>query len=157
LFLLLGGVLGAAGYYFLMASQPEPAIVETAPPLNEMKSNNVPLTAFEETRRLVDKDPTAYINANAAAAREVDDYFWLGRAFMLTGKYWEAKRAFNEARNRLATADAGDAKTIANEISMALAIIESPQATESFTRDVSTANSTTSANSNSAGPAQPIR
>ena len=147
LFLVLGSLLGAAGYYFWIKSQPEPVVETAAPVITEMKSNNPPLTAFEEGRRLVDKDPTAYINANAASAREVDDYFLLGRAFMLTGKYWEAKRSFNEARNRLATADPNNAKTMAMEISMALAIIESPQATESFTRDVNTANSG-SANSN---------
>ncbi|HEX6126435.1 MAG TPA: PP2C family serine/threonine-protein phosphatase, partial [Pyrinomonadaceae bacterium] len=144
-FLLLGGILGAAGYYFWVQSQPEP-VVET-PVITEMKSNNVPLNAFEEGRRLVDKDPAAYINANAASAREVDDYFLLGRAFLLTGKYWEAKRAFNEARNKLATADPNNSKTLATEISMALAIIESPQATESFTKDVTTANASAPANS----------
>ena len=146
LFLVLGSLIGAGLYYYWIQSQPAP-VVET-PVITEMKSNNPPLTAFEEGRRLVDKDPAAYINANAASAREVDDYFLLGRAFMLTGKYWEAKRAFNEARNRLATADPNNGKTLATEISMALAIIESPQATESFTRDVATANAATSANSN---------
>jgi serine/threonine protein phosphatase PrpC len=163
LFLLLGGVLGAGAHYFWVKSQPEPVVETQAPVITEMKSNNPPLTAFEEGRRLVDKDPTAYINANAASARDVDDYFLLGRAFMLTGKYWEAKRAFQEARNRLATADPNNAKTLASEISMALAIIESPQATESFTRDVSTANAVgttntnTNANSNSVTVPVPVR
>jgi serine/threonine protein phosphatase PrpC len=155
LFLLLGGVLGVAGYYFWLGSQPEP-VVEPTPVITEMKSNNVPLNAFEEGRRLVDKDPAAYINANAASAREVDDYFLLGRAFMLTGKYWEAKRSFTEARNRLATADPNNAKTLAMEIAMALAIIESPQATESFGRDVATANAGSSSNTNT-NTATPIR
>jgi len=147
LFLLLGGVMGAAGYYFFRGADPEPVAVQT-PVITEMKSNNVPLNAFEEGRRLVDKDPAAYINANAASAREVDDYFLLGRAFMLTGKYWEAKRAFTEARNRLATADPNNAKTLANEISMALAVIESAQATEIFTRDMSTTNAGSNSSTN---------
>ena len=158
LFLLLGVVLGAGAYYFWLQTQPAP-VVET-PVITEMKSNNVPLNAFEEGRRLVDKDPAAYINANAASAREVDDYFLLGRAFMLTGKYWEAKRAFQEARNRLATADPNNAKTLATEISMALAIIESSEATETFTKDMTTAGSTGSTNSNTnatAPPTQPNR
>ncbi|MEO6333665.1 MAG: PP2C family serine/threonine-protein phosphatase [Pyrinomonadaceae bacterium] len=150
LFLLLGSLLGAAGYYYWLKSQPEP-VVEAPPVITEMKSNNIPLNAFEESRRLVDKDPAGYINAKAASASEVNDYFFLGRAFMQTGKYWEAKRAFNEARNRLATADPENAKTLATEISMSLAIIESPQATESFTRDITTANAAGAANTNSAG------
>jgi hypothetical protein len=66
---------------------------------------------------------------------------------MQVGKYWEAKRFFTDARNRLATADPNNAKTLAAEISMALAIIESQEATESFTRDMQTAN-TAAANSN---------
>ncbi len=66
LFLLLGGLLGAGGYYYWIKSQPEP-VVET-PVITEMKSNNIPLNAFEETRRIVDKDPAGYINANAASA-----------------------------------------------------------------------------------------
>jgi protein phosphatase len=159
LFLIVGGALGAAGYYFWLSSQPEPLRTET-PVLTEMTSNNVPLNSFEEGRRLVDKNPAAYIEANAASTREVDDYFLRGRAFMLTGKYSEAKRDFTEARKLLATADPGNAKTLANEISMALAIIESPQATELFSRDVATANALGVSNSNtntSATPAAPIR
>lgn len=147
LFLVLGSLLGAGAYYFLVGPPAEP-VVQT-PAITEMKSTNAPLTAFEETRRIVDKDPAAYINSKAASMREADDYFWMGRAFLLTGQYWEAKRAFVEARNKLATADPSNAKTLANEISMALAIIESPQATESFTRDITTANSSAaSSNSN---------
>jgi len=134
-----------------------------------MKSNNISLTAFEDGRREVDRDSNAYINANAASLQTAEDYFLMGRAFMLTGKYWEAKRAFNEARSRLASADPKNAKTLAMEISMALAIIESPQATQSFTRDMATAanpatpansntNSNTSSNSNTnSNMASPVR
>ncbi len=148
-FLLLGGILGAAGYYAWVQSQPEPEPVAQTPVLSDMKSNNISLTAFEDGRREVDRDSNAYINANAASLQTAEDYFLMGRAFMLTGKYWEAKRAFNEARSRLASADPKNAKTLAMEISMALAIIESPQATQSFTRDMATAaNSATPANSN---------
>jgi PPM family protein phosphatase len=161
LFLVLGGILGAAAYYTFVQPQPEPETIVEAPQITEMKSTNVPLTAFEDTRRLVDKDPAAYINANAASADTADDYFWMGRAFLLTGKYWEAKRAYTEARNRLATADAANAKILATEISMALAIIESPQATETFSKDIATAGSGSPANANvnvnTAAPGQPIR
>ncbi len=155
LFLLLGAVLGAAGYYFWVGAQPERVI--EVPVMPEAKSNNVPLTAFEEGRRLVDKDPTAYLNAKAASPRDASDYFLLGRAALLSGKYWEAKKLFTDARNRLATADSSDAKTLANEISMALAIIESPQATETFTRDVAAANSAGNSNTNATVPSQPVR
>ncbi|HUR97074.1 MAG TPA: PP2C family serine/threonine-protein phosphatase [Pyrinomonadaceae bacterium] len=152
LFLVIGGLLGVGGYYYWLKSQPEP-VVEPPPVITEMKSNNTTLTAFEDGRRLVDKDPAGYINANAASLQTPEDYFLMGRAFMLTGKYWEAKRSFNDSRNRLASADPLNAKTLASEISMALAIIESPQATESFTRDITTANAAASANSNTGASA----
>lgn len=148
-FLLIGGILGAAGYYAWVQSQPVPEPIVQTPALSDMKSTNISLTAFEDGRREVDRDPVKYLNANPASMQTAEDYFLMGRASMLTGKYWEAKRAFNEARSRLASADPKNAKTLAMEISMALAIIESPQATESFTRDVTTAaNSAMPANSN---------
>jgi len=158
LFLLLGSVLGAGVYYFWLRSQPETPVVET-PVLTEQKSNNVSLTAFEETRRIVDKDPQAYLNAKVATPRDAADLYLFGRAQMLTGRYWEAKRSFVDARNNLATADPKDAKTLANEISMALAIIESPQATETFAKDLTTANaaSNTSTTNTNAANARPIR
>jgi len=119
----------------------------------------VSLTAFEETRRIVDKDPQAYLNAKVATPRDAADLYLFGRAQMLTGRYWEAKRSFVDARNNLATADPKDAKTLANEISMALAIIESPQATETFAKDLTTANaaSNTSTTNTNAANARPIR
>ena len=162
LFLILGSLLGAGGYYFWLGSQPEPPAAEV-PVLTVQKSNNVSLTAFEDGRRLVDRDPAGYVLKNAASPQVPEDYFLLGRAFFLTGKYWEAKRMFTEAKNRLATADPLNAKTLASEISMAIAIIESPQATESFTRDMAAANtaSNTSVNSNTASTTnvntQPLR
>jgi serine/threonine protein phosphatase PrpC len=148
--LVLGTILGAAVFYFWSSGstapepQPEPA------PALEAKSGNVPLVVFEEGRRLVDRDPQGYINANAASSQSPVDYFLMGRAFLLTGKYWEAKRAFTEAKNRLAQADPVNAKTLAAEIEMGLAIIESPGASEAFTKAMS---SVSSAPSNTAAPA----
>jgi hypothetical protein len=113
------------------------------------KSPDISLTAFEESRRLIDKDPAAFIAANAASPQVPEDYFLMGRAFLLTGKYWEAKRAFAEARNRLPQADPKNAKTLASEIAMAMALIETPGAAEAFTKGMAAANATTSANTNS--------
>ena len=155
LFLLLGVVLGAGVFYFWLNPQPEPPGVVETPPIPAAKSDNPPLTAFEESRRLVDKDPQAFLNS-MPTPQDAPDYFLVGRAQLLLGKYWEAKRSFTMARDRLATVDAKDAKTLATEITMALAIIESPQATETFTRDIATANAG-SANSNTNTAAAPIR
>ncbi|HMJ08504.1 MAG TPA: PP2C family serine/threonine-protein phosphatase [Pyrinomonadaceae bacterium] len=142
--LLVGSILGAAAYYFTL----QPAGVAEPPPQLIEKSPDVSLTAFEESRRLIDKDPAAFINANAASPQDPEDYFLLGRAFLLTGKYWEAKRSFGEAKNRLGQADPKNAKTLAAEIAMAMAIIETPGASETFTKDLAAGNPSAAANTN---------
>ncbi len=129
--LAIGALVGIAAFYFLIKPA-EPAPIPQTPVITEQKSNNVPLTTFEDGRRLVDKDPEGYLTANAASPQSAEDYFLLGRAFLLTGKQWEAKRAFSEARSRLSQADPLNSATLANEIAMALAIIESPSAAETF-------------------------
>ncbi|MEJ7846657.1 MAG: protein phosphatase 2C domain-containing protein [Pyrinomonadaceae bacterium] len=147
--LLVGAALGFGSHYFMTQSaQPQPVQTQPTPQIVS-KSNNVPLTAFEEGRRIVDKDPAAYINSKAASAQNADDYFLLGRAFLLTGKGWEAKRSFNEAKNRLAQADAANAKTMAAEIAMALTIIETPGAADAFTKELSSSNTGVILNANS--------
>jgi hypothetical protein len=137
---------------------PPPPVPQPAPALVE-KSPDISLTAFEESRRLIDKDPAAFITANAASPQVPEDYFLMGRAFLLTGKYWEAKRAFAEARNRLAQADPKNAKTLASEIAMSMALIESPGATEAFARDLAATASSSNANANvnSAANSVPVR
>ncbi|MBC7900958.1 MAG: serine/threonine-protein phosphatase [Saprospiraceae bacterium] len=154
--LLVGGLLGFGAHYFM-----SPSIVTEAPPEATpqlvAKSDNVPLTSFEEGRRIVDKDPAAYINAKAASPQDSEDYFLLGRAFLLSGKGWEAKRSFNEAKNRLAQVDAANAKTLAAEIAMALTIIETPGAAEVFTKELAAGNTGVIPNANTNVVNQPIR
>jgi PPM family protein phosphatase len=132
--LAFGIVLGLAGGYLITRSyQP----VAEAPVITEQKSNNVPLTSFEETRRLVDADPGRYLNANAASPQDSADYFWLGRALLMTGKPVEAKRAFEESRRRLTpTSDPENFRTLSNEITMGLLIAEDPAAVEALARSV---------------------
>jgi len=130
--LLAGILLGAMGGYFISSRLQKPVEV---PVLTEQRSNDVPLTSFEERRRIVDRDPAAYLNANAATPQEADDFFWLGRALLLTGKYVEAGRAFEEANRLLPKVqEPSNVKTMANEIAMALAIVRSEDAREQFLR-----------------------
>ncbi|MEP7212175.1 MAG: protein phosphatase 2C domain-containing protein [Acidobacteriota bacterium] len=150
--ILLGAVLGAGAYYLFVPPPPVPE----APPVMVEKSPDISLTAFEESRRLIDRDPAAFITANAASPQVPEDYFLMGRAFLLTGKNWEAKRAFMEARNRMAQADPKNSKTLAAEIAMALALIETPGAAEAFAREIAAAN-TANANVNAAANAVPVR
>lgn len=147
LFLIFGAVIGAAAYYFAFP----PKISDTPPPpqITEMKTQNIPLTAFEENRRAVDKNPAAYLTANAANPQDAEDYYLVGRAYLLTGKYWDAKQAFNEAKNRLASADQTDAKTLGTEIAMALAIINNGPAQLAFQNDIAAQNNASSNAANS--------
>jgi len=137
LFLVLGSVVGAAAYYFAFPTK----VSDTPPPqISEMKTQNIPLTAFEENRRAVDRNPNAYLTANGATSQDAEDYYLVGRAYLLTGKYWDAKQAFNEAKNRLASANQTDAKTLSTEIAMALAIINNGPAQEAFAKDIAAQN-----------------
>ncbi len=164
--LLLGVLIGyAAGLLF--KKTPEP--VQDMPVITDVKTVKEELTSFEDGRRLVDKDPAAYLASRATANPETpEDYFLLGRANLLAGKNWEAKKAFEEARNRFAQADPLNAKVMAIETAMALSIINSGPASETFTKEMTAigekaaaeaANTninsaaTANANSNGAAPA----
>lgn len=148
------GVIGAIGAYFLLGANQPP---QETPAIIEQKSNNVPLTAFEDTRRLVDAGPKIYLDANAASPQTADDYFWLGRALLLTGKPVEAKNQFIQAKNRLSQVEALNAKIMANEIAMAIAIIDSPQASQEFAKEIAAGTASTDANTNAASNTGRIR
>ncbi len=156
--MLLLGVLIGGGVMYSM--RPEP-VVQTvpAPQITEMKTNNPPLTAYEENRRNVDKNPGAYLSASGTEPQDAEDFYLRGRANMLTGKYWEAKRDFQEAKNRLAQADPMNSTVLATDIALAIAVINSGPAQEAFARDLSTAAApNTSANANvAATPAPPAQ
>lgn len=133
LFLLLGGVLGFAALWFWQQYNPVPAV----PVLTETKSNNIPLTAFEEARREVDRDPARYLAANAATPQDAEDHYLLGRAQLLTGKYVEARQQFSLAKARLTQVDSANAKTLAADVALASAIAENQALAEAFAKEVS--------------------
>ncbi len=156
--LALGAAIGAVAGYLLLRDAIKQ--VESTPPpvITEQKSNNIPLTSFEDTRRIVDADPVRFLSATVATPQEAGDYFWLGRAYLLTGKTVEAKRAFGEAQRLLPQVpEKNNAKTMSNEIMMALAIIDSPQAIENLKKQIEAENQAvrTTGNTNAAGNATP--
>lgn len=134
LFLLLGALIGAAGVYFWWQSQPEPAPVVSVNNL-EPRSSNVPSTAFEESREIVDRNPDAYVQSNVASTKNAEDHYFLGRALFLSGKHFEAKRQFELAEAQIADTDPKKAVTIRADIAMMSAIIEDAQAAEAFKRN----------------------
>lgn len=116
---LLGAILGIGAYYFAMAPQP----VDTdGPRLSEMRAANIPLSAFEENRRSVDKDPANYIARFGSDPQDSEDHYLLGRAYLLTGDYASAKLALTEARNRLPQADPTNAAVLASDIAIAMVV-----------------------------------
>jgi serine/threonine protein phosphatase PrpC len=159
LFLILGGVIGFAALWFWQQYNPAPQV----PVLNETKSNNIPLTAFEEARREVDKAPDRYLAANAASPQDAEDHYLLGRAQLLTGKYVEAKRQFTLAKERLPQVDASNAKTLAADIALGTAIVDNPLVAEAFAKEIAAGsepagavNTNTNSNSNAIAN-QPVR
>ena len=146
-FVILGAVIGAAAYYFAFP----PKIADTPPPpqitQEKYPEGNIPRSAFEENRRAVDQNPAAYLKVNATP-QDAEDYYLRGRAYLLTGDLWQAKQAFNEAKNRLASADKSNSKVMATDIAMALAIINNGPAQLAFQNDIkASANNVTDANS----------
>ncbi len=155
LLFLLGGVAGFAALWFWQQYNPPPQV----PVLNETKSNNIPLTAFEEARREVDKAPERYLAANAATPQDAEDHYLLARAQLLTGKYVEAKRQFALAKERLSEVDATNSATLAAEIAMGTVIADNPTLAEAFAKEIAAAaQSGTAASVNSnANVNSPIR
>jgi len=144
LLVLLGTVVGAGAVYLLSQNQAQPEI----PKIVQQQTPNIPYSAFEDNRRNVDRNPEQYIFASSGRAESAEEYYLLGRASLLTGKYPEAKKAFEEARNRLAQASEINSKILANEIAMGLAIINDPLAQRGFESDINLNKSNANSNSN---------
>lgn len=118
--LLLGAALGAGGVYYWLTNQPKPEV----PVITKVETPNIPYSAFEDNRRNVDKNPAQYISASGANPQDAEDYYLLGRAYALTGRYDEAKTAFQQARSFLPSMQGSDRTMLANEIAIATAAIE---------------------------------
>ena len=123
--LLLGAILGAAAYHFMAKPQPPPPIVQETPKIVEMQSPNISYSAFEDNRRNVDRDPAKYIIADGTDAKDAEDYYLLGRAYLLQEKYVDAKNAFLKAKELLPQSNGGDKAMLGNEIAIGLSIVDS--------------------------------
>ena len=117
--LLVGGAIGMGVYYFAFVPKP---VSTYSPQFSEMKAANIPLSAFEENRRSVDIDPAGYVSKFATSPQDCEDFYLLGRAYLLSGDYIKARAAFTEARNRLSEADPVNAKILASDIAVSLAV-----------------------------------
>ncbi len=132
LLLLVGVIIGAVAYYFWLGTPPPPAEVPQIAP----QSSNPLFTIFEEGRRTVDAEPEKYIAAHAAETKNAEGHYLLGRAYLLTGKFGEAKKSFDEAKNQLAEVADVNGKILASDIETGLAIVNSPVAANEFRKKI---------------------
>ncbi len=118
--LILGAILGFFGLYAWGTFNPP----EIVPQITKTQSDNIPYKSFEDARRNIDFDAQGYINSSSANATNAEDFYLLGRAYILTGKYNEAKDAFIKAKERLSDfkGDAKDKAMLTNEIVFGLAM-----------------------------------
>ena len=94
--LLLGSLIGLGGYHYFLANRTVSTVTE---PITEMRSTNPQLTAFEDNRRAVDKEPEAALKVFVSEPKDSQNLFLVGRAYLLLGKFPEAHKAFVEARD----------------------------------------------------------
>ncbi len=142
--LLLGTLIGFGVYHFALKP------IEQTPtmPITEMRSGNIPLSAFEDNRRLVDSDPATYLS-KAPAPDDAENFYLQGRAYMLTGDFIKARTAFVEARNRIGKADPVNAKVILSDTAIGLAITNDPTAQKNFKAELESAKPVVESNTSS--------
>ena len=151
--LIIGGAIGAAGMYYWLTNQPKK---DSPPPISQPQTTNIDNSAFEKNLKNVDLDPDQYIISSGGKATDAEGFYLLGRAYSLTGKYDDAKKAFINARTTLKEMKEENRATLANEIAIALSAIESPESKKVLETEknktapvkVSNTNSATNANAN---------
>jgi hypothetical protein len=146
LFLALGGIIGASVYYLFSRNNRQP---EPVPQITQMQSPNIEFSSFEALRRNVDADPNSFINRYANTTQDAEGSYLLGRAFLLTGKYPEARKSLEEARNKLAQASVVNSKVLNNDIALGLAIVDEAGAQNKFQSQINSTSSNTNTQTSS--------
>ncbi len=146
--LILGSLIGLGVYHFALA----PKNVDTADErLSVMKTDDIAFSSFEKLRRNVDADPAAYIK-EIPPADDAEDYYLIGRAYLLVGDFPKARLALIEAQKQLAKAEPSNARVLNADIATALTITNDPTLQNRFKQEIeantklllNTANSNTS-------------
>ncbi len=145
MWLILGGILGAGLHYLFLQNNK----TSEAPVLTEMRTPNIEYTSFEDNRRAVDKNPKQFISANAAPPEDAEDFYLLGRAFLLDGQFQDAGRSFLQAKERLAQVNETNRKVLANDIETGLIIANVPAAQDEFRKTLDSNNSAINSQTNS--------
>ena len=149
--LMIGALLGFGAYYLWQQANPAPQV----PVLNQVQSNDIPLTSYEELRRNVDAAPDRYLVQFAPTPDDAIDHYFLARALMLTNKPAEAKRQLILAKEKAGELDADAARSLKYDIALGLAMVDTPAAVEAFAKEIASGqapNTNTNSNTNSAAP-----
>jgi len=154
--LILGALIGLAVYHFALLPQTAPA----APALDDMRSKNVPETTFEESRRLVDKDPTLYLQ-RMGTVDDAEGFYLAGRAHLLLGDAAAAKKEFAESRSRLSSiSDRSNSKVIATDIAIMMTAIRDTASEADLKKELAAPapnEPANTANASNAVSEQPVR
>ena len=86
--LLLGTLFGAGIYHLWAQKNVEPQVPQLV-----QQSPDIPYKSFEDNRRNVDRNPQQYHCTNTAPPQDAEDFYLLGRAYLLTGKFPKLKNA----------------------------------------------------------------
>ena len=140
----LGGILFAGIYHLWAQNNVEPEVPQLV-----QQSPDIPFKAFEDNRRNVDGNPRQYIATNMTSVPEdAEDFYLMGRAYLLIGKFTEAKQMFLQAKDRLAQASDINNKVLANDIILSLAVINDEFAKREIVKELNLNLSDTQNNSN---------
>lgn len=118
---LIGAMLGAGIYYVFSQNTIQP--VQAPPPVQQQNAGE-PEEDFLADKRAADGAPQEYIKENSANPDSAEDFYLLGRAYFFSGNFLEAKKAFEQARERLDEIGEEDRLVMENEIAVFLTNID---------------------------------
>ena len=149
----LGGILFAGIYHLWAQNNVEPEVPQLV-----QQSPDIPFKAFEDNRRNVDGNPRQYIATNMTAPLEdAEDFYLMGRAYLLIGKFTEAKEMFLQAKDRLGQTNEVNSKVLANDIILSLAVINDEFAKREIIKELNLNVSNINSQINSNGSANSFR
>lgn len=141
----LGGILFAGIYHLWAQNNVEPEVPQLV-----QQSPDIPFKAFEDNRRNVDSNPRQYIATNMTSIPEdAEDFYLMGRAFLLIGKFTESKEMLVQAKDRLAQSSEVNNQVLANDIILSLAVINDEFAKREIIRELNLNVSNTNTQTNS--------
>jgi protein phosphatase len=133
LWLIVGAILGVAGYYVWLMMTAKPAEVPALTP----QTTNIQKSANDTLRYEAETNPEKVIKQyETASPKDASDFYILGRAYLNAKNYEEAKKQFILARNNLkAVTDAETRAILATDITQGLTIAQDKAVQAAFERE----------------------